>query len=132
MKRSSVVPIMGMGGREQADNQRDPPDGVISQTHNVTAMSRYISSNRMEKNDWRKGILLTSCPPLPALPQQRQPLCSPFFKGISSCITAVLGWQTLGLSTLMQMNFNCTHGINIYTHPYTYIIFHEYLLGVYK
>lgn len=132
MKRSGVVPTMGMGGREQADNQRDPPDGVISQIHNVTAMSCYISSNRMEKNDWGKGILLTSCPPLPALPQQRQPPCSPFFKVISSCITVVLGWQTLGLLTLMQMNFNRMHRINIYTHPYTYIISHEYLLGVYK
>lgn len=85
-----------------------------------------------KKNDWGKGILLTSCPPLPALPQQRQPPCSPFFKVISSCITVVLGWQTLGLLTLMQVNFNRMHRINIYTHPYTYIISHEYLLGVYK
>ena len=30
------------------------------------------------------------------------------------------------------MNFNRMHRINIYTHPYTYIIFNEYLWGVYK
>lgn len=116
------VPTMRTGRREQPDNQRDPPMKQTAGLNSVTAMNLCISSGWMKVNGQRGGILFISCIPLAALPQQRHPPCFHFFRMISSCITVVLVWQTLGLSSLMQMNFNHMHRVNIYIYMYTYIL----------
>lgn len=130
IKRRAVVYFHNGDGWEGAAWQSDRPrwsSQPDSQCHSNKSLQQQSQGGAGER-------YCSQAPTPPCSPSAKaaSPPCSPFFKVISPCVTVVLGWQTLGLLNLMEMNFTHTPRINLYIHLYTYIIFHEYLWAVYK